>query len=148
MLPAGHHHFRGRAEMPPAAALFLRMRVPQERQGADALQDVVFLPVIGGGVVDGRAGHRWKTADVRARRETIESARKQFRQTGVRADRDQSFGQAAKFSEMEGAALLIGHRSFIHVRGGALGMMGEQTTEIMIARRRLDVQQHRLVIQT
>ena len=46
MLLTGRRHFSGSAEMQPASAPFFGMFLPQQRQRADALHDVVFPPVI------------------------------------------------------------------------------------------------------
>ena len=55
MLLAGGGHFPRNAEVEPPAVALLRVRLPEQRQRADALDDVVFLSILGRGVVNRRS---------------------------------------------------------------------------------------------
>src|SRR5258706_7751460 len=109
MFLARRHHFSGRTEMKPASAPFFRVALPQERQGADALHDVEFLPVVGSLIVNGGTRNDWKTAGGVARcREMVEPMRKHFRVRRVFAGCNQPFGQSVEFLAPERTALLVG----------------------------------------
>src|SRR5439155_27210646 len=54
MALAGGRHFSGEPEMESAAKPLLRVLLSQERPRADALHDVVLLPVLARGVVNRR----------------------------------------------------------------------------------------------
>ncbi len=108
---ASLRHFGGCAKMKAPALPFLRMLLTQQGQRADALDDVVFLPVLGRRVTDDRAGHggsrnppcRWP--DDKSDPET-------FLPAAVSAHCDQSFGEPSSSGDRNGRRCWRGNRGF------------------------------------
>ena len=111
MVLAGSGHLRRRAEVQPSAGSLFRVFLPQQRQRADALHDVVFLPVVGGGIVNRRTRDcREILGKLSSRDQTIEPSTEHFRQPFVRADGDQAVGDAVEFSKPVRPPLLARRR--------------------------------------
>ncbi len=92
--------------MQAAAAPLFGMALPQQCQRANALNDVISLPVRGCGVMNRRTRDGRETVRAAARRgHRVKGARKQCRQFRVGTDGDQTFSQSVKFlaAEREGA---------------------------------------------
>src|SRR5438034_1299103 len=98
MFPARRHHFNRCAEMKLASTALLQVLLAQERQCADALYNVVLLPVLATRVVDCRTRNDGKAArGVTRHGKLIEVLRKEFRHMRVVADGNQAFRQSAEF---------------------------------------------------
>ena len=92
MLPAGHAHFLRRPEVQTATRLFLRVFLSQQRQGADGLNNIIFDPVSGCGVMNRRTRHhRMTTGDEVPASQGIKSTGKIFGNPRITADRNQPF---------------------------------------------------------
>ena len=133
--------------METAVESFFGMLLLEQSERADGLDDVVFVAVGGGTVMNSRTGNDRETAgEALFRRHLIKTIRKQVSNAGIGADGNQAFGKWFEGFDGDWLALLSGDGTLV-VGGAEVGFVREQTVEVVIAARRFDVEQQRLIIE-